>query len=132
MKIGGTDVTKIDVRHGIEGPKHDPYSFTEITYEKGNRKVVIHQGLAEWIKVNGQKIDLQIGEDEIEMITQRETGYTPEELEKFWMNMKYPTKCRKCGCRRLKDAGGHIGESFTICTQCNEVIAYYFNHYAIQ
>ena len=43
----------IRVRHGTEGPRHDPYSFVEITVTRLNGTVIVgHFGLLNWIKVN--------------------------------------------------------------------------------
>jgi hypothetical protein len=46
-------MARIRVKRGSEGPKHDPYSYTEITFYFTNPKrkpVIYHYGLGEWLK----------------------------------------------------------------------------------
>jgi hypothetical protein len=50
-------MASIKVRRGSEGQKHDPYSFTEITFyftDVNKKPVIYHSGLCEWIKVGGR------------------------------------------------------------------------------
>jgi len=49
-------MAKIRVKQGAEGPRHDPYAYTEVEFTKTDGTVVLcHMGLAEWIKVNGSR-----------------------------------------------------------------------------
>lgn len=49
-------MARVFVRNGTEGPRHDPYSYTEITFVKTDgTEIVYHDGLAQWITVNGVK-----------------------------------------------------------------------------
>jgi hypothetical protein len=53
-------MARISIKRGSEGPEHDPYSFTEITFyftDPKRSKVVYHRGLGEWLKYDGQKYD---------------------------------------------------------------------------
>jgi|GEM_PF-5603466 hypothetical protein len=55
-------MAKIRVRRGSEGPKHDPYSFTEITFyftDTTRNPVTIHSGLGEWVKTGDRHYDAQ-------------------------------------------------------------------------
>jgi hypothetical protein len=38
---------------GSEGPRHDPYGFIEVKVVRNGRKVIFHQGLGEWLSVDG-------------------------------------------------------------------------------
>jgi hypothetical protein len=38
---------------GLEGPKHDPYGFTEVKVVRNGHKVIFHDGLGEWLTVDG-------------------------------------------------------------------------------
>lgn len=55
---GLSDMAHIYVKRGSEGPRHDPYSYTEVHFTSTDEKteIVCHLGLAEWLKVNGKKI----------------------------------------------------------------------------
>jgi hypothetical protein len=51
-------MAKVRVKHGSEGPQHDPYSYTEITFyftDKNKKPVTIHRGLGEWIHSAGKR-----------------------------------------------------------------------------
>ncbi len=48
-------ITNFKAKHGSEGPSHDPYGYTEYTFEKGGRKYKMHFGLSQWIEINGKK-----------------------------------------------------------------------------
>lgn len=45
--------------HGHEGPRHDPYSYAEYTFEPKDSsapRIILHGGLAEWIKIGDKKV----------------------------------------------------------------------------
>ena len=45
-------MARISVRRGSEGPRHDPYSYLEITFwptSPRRKPVVYHSGLGEWV-----------------------------------------------------------------------------------
>lgn len=47
----------IRVKHGTEGPRHDPYLYTELTFHRLNGDVIVcHTGLACWLTLNGKKV----------------------------------------------------------------------------
>jgi hypothetical protein len=51
-------MASVRVRHGSEGPEHDPYSYTEITFYFTNPKrkpVTYHGGLGDWVKHGKRK-----------------------------------------------------------------------------
>jgi hypothetical protein len=53
-------MASVKVKRGSEGPEHDPYAFTEITFyftDPERSKVVYHRGLGEWLKYDGRKYD---------------------------------------------------------------------------
>jgi hypothetical protein len=50
-------MARISVKRGSEGPEHDPYYYTEITFyftDQNKTPVIIHQGLGDWIKYDGR------------------------------------------------------------------------------
>lgn len=93
-------MAKISVRHGSEGPWHDPYSFTEITFYFTNPKrkpVIYHGGLAEWVKHGKRKYEGKGQFSEPDLIFERITGISVKDALKipdrvFWNSMKQYTK----------------------------------------
>jgi hypothetical protein len=52
-------IQNVRVRTGREGPKHDPYSYTEITVTRLNGNVItMHSGLMTWLKFNGVPVQI--------------------------------------------------------------------------
>jgi hypothetical protein len=46
-------MARVIVKRGSEGPSHDPYSYTEITFyftNKRRKPVTYHGGLGDWVK----------------------------------------------------------------------------------
>ncbi len=76
-----SNITGFNVKHGTEGPTHDPYSYTEYTFVKDNKNFKIHLGLAQYIEVDGKKIPA-IGEDydNEEAFILKHTGITYNDL----------------------------------------------------
>jgi hypothetical protein len=46
----------ITLRMGSEGPMHDPYGFTEIKVVRNGHKVIYHQGLGEYLEIDGEML----------------------------------------------------------------------------
>lgn len=44
-------------KYGTEGPRHDPYSYTEWTVTTNLSTVTIHMGSNFWTEVNGKRYD---------------------------------------------------------------------------
>jgi len=46
-------MAKISIKRGSEGPRHDPYAYTEITFtftDPRRAPVTLHEGLGDWLK----------------------------------------------------------------------------------
>jgi hypothetical protein len=56
FRDGIDNVFNFKVKGGNEGPKHDPYGYSEYSFEYRGRKYVVHMGLAQWIEVDGKHI----------------------------------------------------------------------------
>lgn len=70
-------MARVYVRTGTEGPRHDPYIFTEVTFVKTDgTEVRYHYGLAQWLEVNGKPIDVPYEEmdDKFEELTGMSAG----------------------------------------------------------
>lgn len=126
-------MSSITIRRGTEGPRHDPYSFEEITVRRADgRSVTIHTGLAFWVKASDGRIE------------QRETGpaialfvevasITPHQAEKAVRELRdRQYRYHPCGMKYLKDAAGYPGELFVFCAMCGDVIDAEFNIRAVE
>lgn len=110
----------IERRTGAEGPRHDPYGYTEIEYVHGGDKTVWHEGLGCWVEHNGIRTG-PAGFDESVLAAEFKacTGYTPWELERFLMRAR--ERCRYCGGRDFCSVAGFPGETLYVCTRCDKI-----------
>ncbi len=129
-------MSSIGMKHGSEGPTHDPYSYTEIlvTREDGT-EVMLHDGLATWIEINGERIDPQHGPgydvscQSLRNMFERRAGCSIPHLEKAYQRVQYT--CKKCGGSELREQAGYPGETFHFCVRCDIVVSCDFNESAI-
>lgn len=49
-------MAKISHKTGVEGPRHDPYSFDEWVLEHGGLTYKVHSGLNVWIAINTRRV----------------------------------------------------------------------------
>jgi hypothetical protein len=73
---------KASFKHGIYGPRHDPYAYNEITIIRANGDVIVyHQGMCDWIKINGVEVfrDFAITPKGIEIL-EKATGISFKSL----------------------------------------------------
>lgn len=125
-------MSSVTIEYGEEGPKHDPYGWTEITVDRPNGvSVTIHYGLAEWVRTpEGTKIDSRTNDPErIARIFTTYAGVTPQIAERAYQ--KYRSKCRECGCPETESKAGYPGETFDVCVNCGAMVDYHFNESAI-
>ncbi len=121
----------ISIKHGTEGPHHDPYSFTEVTIDGRSGEVIFHCGLGEWTRLpDGTKVD---GSDAIKAF-EKLTGLHPGVAEESF----YKAKSRKIR-RHLKACGGHEessagypGETLVYCSTCGLILDCSFNRSAVE
>lgn len=118
---------EVSTQSGTEGPRHDPYHFTEYHATVRGVEVVLHEGLAEWIEVNGRKPATgRNPRDEFAWLV----GYTPEQLEMFASRLassKFRAHKAHGGFRAER---GYPGETMTVC-KCGECLDYSFNEDAV-
>lgn len=108
--------------HGSEGPRHDPYSYTEMSifeeFDDGTKKdVTIHMGLAEWVEVeiDGDKLRTNMPYKSAVKTLKVHMGVTEKVLDKlehyYWHG---PDVCPHCRGPLVED-GGFVGETFLSC-----------------
>ena len=119
----------IDLRNGTEGPRHDPYSFTEITVHGRAGEVTIHAGLANWLRHNDKLIT---GEEKAALMFEKLTGLAPWTAEKIYHNLPLRRHRAKCDSLIFEEVSGYPGETFTICTKCRDVVDSHFNRSAVE
>ena len=124
----------VGIKHGSEGPRHDPYSYIEFRWTKGDRVVVLHQGLANWVEVGGikhegsgatyQSLPVEIFE--------KETGLSVDEIyQAMHEGDGERVICEQCTSKDIEWVNGHPGEKFLQCNSCGHVLITDFNEGAI-
>ncbi len=129
-------MSHVNLRSGSEGPSFDPYHFDEITVDRPNGDVVtIHQGLAEWCKVErgGRTVFEVEGGGPSRTLFEAYVGCSPSIVERAYHSLPgRRMKAHACRPRSFLDVGGFPGESLTICNHCGEVVDYSFDRGAVE
>ena len=120
-------MTNVTIKTGTEGPKYDPYSFTEVTVERCGHKFFSHEGLGEFYKIDGEKTTYANW-------IEKSGGYPHQFV--FWKMLgrqqqveHHLKSCpKRDGCR---DVDGFPGESLLVCG-CGKVLDYEFDRSAIE
>lgn len=110
-------------RTGSEGPKHDPYGFVEITATTPRGEIMIHAGLAEYLKVNGVLFD-NPRREWMEEQWESFTGFTLTQIGRIRRKLK--SRC-KCGSKDFSCESGFPGEHLLVCMSCGNIHDSYFN-----
>ncbi len=127
----------ITVRNGIEGPRHDPYGWEELTVQRPNGCWCYRTGGLGYIKISRnegivfEQSDVTKSGAEKEAIDffARMTGLTPVQ----WLRteMRLNRKCPSCGTKGYHLVGEYTGEEMIICDGCDNVVGSNFNNAAI-
>jgi hypothetical protein len=130
-------VATLAMRQGWEGPRHDPYGYTDFVWVDtgGHARVVYHQGgLAEWCEVRdltgvlGEvQLDYATGGNAVDLF-RCYTGLTPVQAVRAWYKRR--ARC-KCGWRQFRWERGYPGETLQVCTRCGNVVDTDFDESAI-
>lgn len=112
-------MTRIQVKHGTEGPHHDPYGYQEVIVYRHGHEYTVHAGLDVWIEVDGikQEMVLEDYDDGGSSRFAALTGAPPA----LWLRWHDDGRMRcECGGKKLKeDKDGYI-----VCTRCNDTPGY--------
>ena len=131
-------MSTIEITTGTEGPHHDPYGWEELTVTRNDgTTVILHQGLAEYVEINGLRIEPRISavvdpRDRWNILRdhfQRAAGVTPEAARRAYERMR--SRCSKCGGTETRSMQGYPGETFEVCVECGTVVDSHFNESAI-
>jgi hypothetical protein len=82
MNIGLANGGVARIFRGTYGPRHDPYSFTEIVVEKNGTTHKCHMGLGSWYEVDGVRVERD-GWNYSDLFAEG-TGFQPYEWEDFF------------------------------------------------
>jgi hypothetical protein len=120
---------------GIEGPRHDPYSWQSYTVTTPRGVTRLRTGIGVSVTHDGKDVDppknLRWTEAESYLITKvfpELCGYTLKQLERIYVRRM--ARC-KCGCKDTKEVDGYPGETITVCCQCGTVRDTSFNINAV-
>lgn len=120
--------TRVRIRTGSEGPRHDPYQYTEVIVWRLGHVWTLHTGLGVWMKKDDTHIEGS--EEELYKLFAKETGAFHFE----WENWHYAARhrCRQCGNRELESCDGFPGETLTCCPKCKIIVYSDVNMSAIE
>ena len=124
----------ITLKTGTEGPRHDPYGYSEWIFVRRGKKAILHEGLSEWVSIDGQKntnreICLMEGKDSeiaARLMFEKEVGVSLKTLEKV---IHRPKRC--CNKPRITSSPGYPGETLYICANCENIVGGSFNEAAV-
>lgn len=116
--------------HGSEGPKHDPYSYTESTMYVDDKVFTLHYGLDVW--ASAEECGLLIyrmgykdtpHDENIVGRWEQDVGLTVHQFDKAYDRIHgrpQSDRCPDCG-GRLGSGGGYVGEEVVYCEnkKCN-------------
>lgn len=79
-------MANVKVRRGSEGPAHDPYSYTEVTFyftNKRRKPVTYHGGLGAWVRHGKRRYEGYHGHKDPALIFKRLTGLSVVQAERI-------------------------------------------------
>lgn len=122
---------RISLKTGSEGPRHDPYSYEEVTVEGRNGKTTAHIGLGCWVRNNsGPKIHVE--DVDLDKAFERYTGVSIAVATKLYHTLPYRKHARRCGCKETGSVSGYPGETLEVCLKCGEVVNGHFDRSAVE
>ena len=127
-------VGNIKVRMGEEGPKHDPYSFTEYETDVNGHRTVFHFGaLGSWLKI-GHNTKIFFDHQNhfphsVQVEFERLVGRTIESIDD---ELNRPPVCPDHPEADTISQAGYPGESFECCSVCGKVVDTHFNRSAVE
>lgn len=114
---------------GSEGPNYDPYHYEKYYIKTPKGCIVIHIGLAVFVKIGSQRVDAR-GKDYnnafawVDRWLLEEVGFTLKQLNRIAEKAK--ARCPMGGYHDVSEKHGYPGESLFICGKCNKVVDTYF------
>ena len=116
---------KVQRTTGAEGPKHDPYHYEEWDVKVPGFHVILHEGLAEWLSVNGVMQEWRYDVKKRRAIFATHVGYTLQQILRIYERLS--SRCSKCGGTDFTEETGYPGEYFNVCCDCGHIQSCFFN-----
>jgi len=130
-------MSNVEIKTGSEGPKHDPYHYTEVIVNRVSRDftgtVTSHNGLGNWVKVeeDGKPDQLFRDSDQGDWFALY-AGVTVKAAWKARMEVDTRRITRHpCGQRAIEEVDGMPGETLTVCKSCGKVLSGTFDLSAV-
>ena len=121
----------VTITHGTEGPRHDPYAYSEIHFTRRDGiRVTLHTGLCNWIQFGDARSDERMDYENACTAFYYLTGYRAHECERF---VRKANEARYRAHRAhggFEWSSGFPGEELCFC-KCGQVIDSTFNIGAI-
>ncbi len=121
----------VSSRAGSEGPRHDPYGYTEIRidirYSDRESHIIIHMGLAEWIEIddgeNCRRVEpYDMGQIGFWKFVDEVIGVPLASIQKYIDRREAPPKrCPDCQ-GKLVEGQGFVGEGVLYCEKCGKIV----------
>lgn len=124
---------KLSITSGTEGPSHDAWSYSILTFENNHKKVELKQGLVSRLTINGENVPYSpfkadpFEDENFDECFFLQTGFTIKQFYKTYNRIRNPKNCPNCGNTGRVDMEGFPGESFTCCNNCGQIIDSHFD-----
>jgi len=121
----------ISVKTGTEGPRHDPYSYTEYTVRRpGFDTTVIHLGLGEWFKRGTEMVHCSMDRKGFGFGIEDACGFTVTQIDRIVRKLEESRYRAHKAHGGFEWQEGYPGEAFCMC-KCGKCIDSTFNESAI-
>ena len=136
MRTKKPTYSTLRVTTGTEGPRHDPYYYSEITITRPDgRRAVFHSGLGRHcrlIATDGVELLLDERDDvNIDRHFEMFIGVSPRNAERALRKQEFARLRSHRHCGGLEWHEGMPGEALLICV-CGKVVDSHFNRRAIE
>lgn len=126
---------KATIFDGVEGPRHDPYGFTEWRIKTPQHEVMFHEGLAVYIMLDGNRLDATGKTYDkprgwCEAWFLATVGVTIAQVERWYRNKV--VRCRMGGHHDLFSWDGYPGETLYECRKCHKIVTSTFDRSAVE
>jgi len=113
-------ITKLEQKTGTEGPRYDPWSYTEsIVHLASGDVATLHVGLAVWFKFNDVR-SVCYTEQDCDALFEQATGLTGIQFEEAYQRVTY--YCRRCNTSKFIYGESYELGYFYICRKCNQIV----------
>lgn len=106
-------MTKIAIKRGSIGPRHDPYGWETVAVTRHEETTTFYSDGLGRTKLNGEE------DPHAELHFAERTGMTVEQAIAY--RMEYESRCPMCGGKRFTEVSGYPGETLHVCVRCDKI-----------